>query len=282
MRLVGSVQSILTRCDSIVELVRSTWPFTEPNSRLFLTKWPAVKRRPCTGLRKARVSLGDIIQLSRKNAVHKIAVSLLAIAVSACGGGEISDVSLLGDDVSLPGNASPVISGSPPAQVTPGDAYAFQPSASDPDGDNLSFSIVNKPAWASFSATTGELSGTPDQADIGTTAGVRISASDGQATSSLPIFTVTVTVSASGSVTLNWVRPTENSDGSALTDLAGYSIYYGTSQSTLNNTISISDPNVTSYTIGNLSPNTYFFVLTAVNIMGVESDPSNIQADVVG
>jgi hypothetical protein len=61
-------------------------------------------------------------------------------------------------------NRAPSISGTPPTTATVGRAYSFTPTASDPDGQVLKFSINWKPAWASFSKTTGRLSGTPPRA----------------------------------------------------------------------------------------------------------------------
>ena len=78
-----------------------------------------------------------------------------------------------------------------------GTAYGFQPSASDPDGDALTYTIAGKPAWASFSTTNGQLSGTPAALQVGTYPGIVISVTDGKATTSLPAFTVTVTAAAS-------------------------------------------------------------------------------------
>ncbi|WP_340679257.1 FG-GAP-like repeat-containing protein [Paraglaciecola sp.] len=88
--------------------------------------------------------------------------------------------------------AAPVISGSPATSVYAGNAYSFAPTASDADGDTLSFSINNKPSWASFSASTGKLSGTPNSGDIGTTSGIVIKVSDGTSEVSLAAFNVTV------------------------------------------------------------------------------------------
>ncbi|MES9991234.1 MAG: putative Ig domain-containing protein [Candidatus Thiodiazotropha sp.] len=89
-------------------------------------------------------------------------------------------------------NTAPVISGSPRTQVAEGDAYSFTPSASDVDGDSLSFSIMNKPSWANFSKSSGKLSGTPGYSAAGTTENIQISVSDGSATASLDAFSITV------------------------------------------------------------------------------------------
>ncbi len=66
-----------------------------------------------------------------------------------------------------PPNQPPVISGSAPSSVAEGQAYSFTPTASDPDGQSLSFSIAGKPAWASFNTANGQLSGTPGAGSAG-------------------------------------------------------------------------------------------------------------------
>src|SRR5262249_136465 len=129
----------------------------------------------------------------------------------------------------------PSISGTPPTTDVAGSAYSFQPSASGPAGTALSFSIQNKPIWASFSIANGQLAGTPTGTQTGTYANIVISVSDGPASSALPAFGITVTAppNASGTATVNVTPPTRNTDGSALTNLAGMRIYYGTSPGSL-------------------------------------------------
>lgn len=89
-------------------------------------------------------------------------------------------------------NQTPVISGEPSAQVTAGEAYRFVAVASDPDGDALTFSISNLPSWASFSASTGVLSGTPSNTDAGLYSNIVISVSDGSLVANLPAFSIEV------------------------------------------------------------------------------------------
>jgi hypothetical protein len=127
------------------------------------------------------------------------------------------------------GNKAPVISGTPATSVKVGAAYSFTPSASDADAnDSLTFSISNKPGWASFSTSNGSLSGTPAQTDAGTTSGIVISVSDGKTSVSLPAFSIevlanTAPVAAPGSSTLNEDEPTSielggtDADGDVLT-----------------------------------------------------------------
>jgi len=79
-----------------------------------------------------------------------------------------------------------------------------------------------------------------------------------------------------GSVTLTWTPPTENTDGTELTDLAGYRLYWGTSSGAYTDgSVSIDSPGVTIYVVDNLPAGTYYFVATAVNSAGIESDYSN-------
>lgn len=89
-------------------------------------------------------------------------------------------------------NRAPTVSGTPGVNATVGSAYTFSPTASDPDGQTLTWSITNKPAWASFSTTTGRLSGTPGSANVGTTANITIRVSDGTLSASLAPFSLTV------------------------------------------------------------------------------------------
>src|SRR6185295_8095101 len=129
-------------------------------------------------------------------------------------------------------NQPPTISGNPSLSVTVGAAYSFTPTASDPEGATLTFSIQNKPAWATFNTATGRLSGTPALADVLTYSNIIISVSDGTTSVPLPSFNLAVVQAVTGSVTLNWVAPLTNTDGSAL-DLAGYRVSYGRSATSL-------------------------------------------------
>lgn len=96
-------------------------------------------------------------------------------------------------------NHAPVISGAPGTSDTAGVYYSFTPTATDADGNTLTYGIVNKPSWAVFNTATGTLSGTPLEA--GTFGNIVISVSDGNSTSSLAPFSITV--SPSGATATN-------------------------------------------------------------------------------
>lgn len=74
-------------------------------------------------------------------------------------------------------------------------------------------------------------------------------------------------------VTLSWKAPTHNTDGTQLTDLAGYKVYYGLATGDYTTMIDVADPGLTSFSVTNLEGGvTYFFVMTAYNEAGTESD----------
>jgi hypothetical protein len=173
------------------------------------------------------------------------------------------------------------MTGTPQATVMQGAAYAFQPTASDPDGDTLTFTVANAPAWAAFDTATGRLSGTPAAQHVGTTSGIVITASDGTLTTALPAFSITVQALAIGSATLSWLPPTQNTDGSPLTNLAGYKIYWGTQQGTYPNSTTLNNPGLATYVVEGLAPGTYFFVATAINTVGVESAFSGVASKTI-
>jgi hypothetical protein len=179
-------------------------------------------------------------------------------------------------------NQAPTISGAPPSNILEGQLYEFTPAASDADGDSLEFSVTRKPAWADFDPATGRLSGTPGPSDVGNFTNIAITVSDGNATAALAAFDVSVNQVAAGAATLSWNPPTENSDGSALTDLAGYRIYYGRNRDNLTQVIELSNPGLTRYVVENLTPARWFFAMSSVNDDGVESDRSEIASKTIG
>jgi hypothetical protein len=214
---------------------------------------------------------------------HVVAIlsTITLLALAGCGGGTEATRDAGGSGSSSSGgggspppsgsNTAPTISGSPATVALTGRAWSFTPSASDANGDAITFEIQNRPAWATFDAATGRLSGTPAAANIGSYANVVISASDGTGRSSLPAFSINVTAVANGTATVAWTAPTERSDGSALTNLAGYRIYYGSSANSFENVIDVNSVGVTSYVVDNLAAGTWYFAVSARDSSGAES-----------
>ena len=110
--------------------------------------------------------------------------------------------------------------------------------------------------------------------------GITITVSDGAESAVLGPFSITVEAVSLGSATLNWTPPTENTDGSTLTDLAGYKIYWGQNGS-YPNSVTLNNPGLTSYVVENLPVGTWDFVSTAFNTQGVESSFSNVATKVI-
>lgn len=190
------------------------------------------------------------------------------------------------DSVSLPTfrievldvNSAPVISGSPSGSVQEGSAYSFKPSASDPNGDPLSFSVNNKPSWASFNSSTGLLSGTPDINDVRTYSNIVVSVSDGSSSASLPAFNIVVSAlptqpGQQGSITVNWNAPVDRADGQALSvsEISTFTVYYGSSSGSYTSSVGVNDPVATSLTIDDLPVGDYYVVMTVTDSGGRES-----------
>lgn len=291
-------------------------------------------------------------------------------------------------------NRAPTIGGTPIAAVEAGSQYTFQPAASDADGDTLGFTIANKPTWATFSATTGALTGTPGTANVGISSSIVITVSDGKASATTPAFSVTVTApppppltaptnltgtatpnatnpansnltltwdavpgttmyevyrctgasctnfafladapattytnsnlppgityryrvrawqpttgpyssiftittpsspTATGTATIRWTPPTQNTDGTPLDNLVGYRLQYGTSATALTSEIIVPNPGASSQVVDNLATGTWYFGLTALagaaaclpanaDCVVKESERSNVTSRVV-
>jgi Fibronectin type III domain len=196
-----------------------------------------------------------------------------AAAILACASGKMAAAA---EDVNRP----PQISGFGQSTAREGDFYYFRPSASDPDGDALTFRIANKPPWAEFNPATGALMGTPGIGSVGFYTNVIVGVTDGQATVALPGFAIDVEQAWNGSATLSWLPPTQRTDGSPLTDLSGYRIRFGIPGGSPNDAW-ISNPGLTSYVVDNLAPGTYVFAITAFDSFGRESEYSNVVSKAV-
>jgi hypothetical protein len=218
-------------------------------------------------------------------ALTVLALSLGAVlSLGGCGQGAANSASSATSKATSTTPPAPTInlSGTPPTSVVAGSAYAFQPGVSASSG-TVTFSISGQPSWATFDAGTGALSGTPAVSNVGTTGSIIITASDGATTASMQPFTIDVMMPTvvTGSASLSWVAPTENTNGSLLNDLAGYYIHYGTSPSALNQTIEVPGAATVSYSIVNLPQGTYYFTVTAYSSQGTESSPSNVASKTI-
>jgi hypothetical protein len=173
-----------------------------------------------------------------------------------------------------PTNNAPTIAGAAQAAVTVGQGYSFKPTATDADKDTVTFTIANKPTWAAFNAATGALTGTPATKDVGKYSDIEIAATDGKAVTALPVFVITVAAAAAttNSISVSWAPPTQNADGSTLTDLSGYKIHYGTQTGNYTSSVAVNSAGITRYELEALPKGKLYLAMTAVNVSGAESD----------
>lgn len=194
--------------------------------------------------------------------------------LAACGGGGG------GNQPEPPAaNRAPTISVAATIDALVGRAVTVTPTASDPDGDALTFSVANKPTWMSFSAQNGVLTGTPAAGDVGNY-NVTISVSDGKLQASRQS-AITVSQQVAGRATLSWDAPTQRVDGSPLTNLAGFKLYYGTSSGNLSNVIQVSNPGARSWIVEDLTVGTWYFAASAYDQGGMESVRSNVASKTI-
>jgi hypothetical protein len=192
--------------------------------------------------------------------------------------------------LSTVGHATTTISGvgAPATSVAVSRYYGFQAWATDNTGRVVTYSIKNKPSWATFDTKYGHLYGVPTSANVGTTSSIVISATDGLTTASLPAFSIAVTgtgtstgggttggTTGTGAATLHWTPPLANTNGSTITNLAGYVISYGTSSTSLTTTVKLANPGLTSYMISGLAKGTYYFAVSAYETSGATSSLSS-------
>jgi Putative Ig domain len=173
-------------------------------------------------------------------------------------------------------DAAPQISGVAATTAKVGQSYSFQPSAKDADNHALTFTLSGAPSWLAFNPATGRISGTPTSADVGMDKAILLQVSDGTSSVSLAPFNITVLASGSsgGNVSLSWQAPTDNTNGSALLNLSGYVIHYGSVSQTYTSAITIDNPGLTSYVVEDLPPGTYYFSMTSTTTSGTQSSPS--------
>ena len=162
--------------------------------------------------------------------------------------------------------------------ATAGDAITLSSSVNNLDADALTYH------WEQISGDAVSL--TEDDKDYlafttteNDTLAFNVTATDSEGieyTDTINVTVLPIDESTQGSVQISWNAPTENEDGSSLTNLAGYKIYYGQSEVALDISVLINDSQQTTYKINNLEyDHTYFFCVAARNTQGLESECSD-------
>ena len=226
-----------------------------------------------------------------KNALGTVTI-LLTLMLAACSGddggtskpaatngssnttGSTTGTTNTGGSTSTTPTTSLAISGAPNRQVIANQSYWFRPTARGAAGAVMKFGISNKPPWSVVNSATGEVMGTPQSTDVGAYHGVTVTVTAGTQMRALS-FDIEVVQVGTNSLMISWLAPTENEDGTPLTNLAGYRIRYGIQSGNYSSEVKIDNAGLATYVINGLAAGTYYLVLSAVNANGGESTPSN-------
>jgi len=198
---------------------------------------------------------------ARSQIRNVVLCTLATLTLAACGGGSDSSSAA----------ATSTASDSVASLVSPNVGMIDRSQGVDAtQNTSASNTAVVSTATAVASNTSGTASSSGSATGTGagtanTTSGTGTVASNTQATP--PVKTTTT----SGVATLDWLPPTQNSDGSVLTNLAGYTVYYGTSPSNLSQSVKVTNPGLTAYSVTNLTSGTWYFAVTSYSADGIES-----------
>ncbi len=118
----------------------------------------------------------------------------------------------------------------------------------------------------------GTITGDPNQIDTGGVSTGETGTSD-VSTGQTGTTDGTGQTEVTNTVSLAWDMPTTYVDGTPLTDLAGFKVYYGTVSGVYPQVVDVR--NATSFSSGALGPGTYYFAVTAYDSYGSESEFSN-------
>src|SRR5262249_25591330 len=186
--------------------------------------------------------------------IRNVAVcGLLTLALTACGM----------DGTSTSGSGS--VSSDAPSLVNPSVGVIERGSSAN---ESPITAALDNPAPSQPASDGTTTTGTGSGGTTGTGSGGTTGTGTGGTVASNPPST--------GSATLDWTPPTENADGSALTNLAGYTVYYGTSPTNLTQSVKIANPGLSAYTMTNLAAGTWYFAVSSYSSSGAESVRSGI------
>jgi hypothetical protein len=191
-----------------------------------------------------------------------IVCGLVTFALSACGAGGESSSSGTTAGTSEPATSlvSPNVGLIDRTPVEQSDDTTTQGTTSSPGTSTA----ATTPGSTNTSIAT-PVPGTP--ASGSGSSATTVASNDNPPSSQMP---------STGTATLDWTPPTQNSDGSVLTDLAGYTVYYGTSPGNLTEKVKITNPGLSAYTMTNLASGTWYFAVASYSSAGAESALSGV------
>lgn len=220
-----------------------------------------------------------------KEILRWFVISGCALALGACGGGggggTAADPTVVGgagqEDDQNDGQASIEITITSPAS---GDEMETSDASVILEGTASGVNAIASVTWANNRGGQGEASGTETWQTGGITLEsgqnkITVTAKDTTGASASRTIVIKRESAGTGSVTLEWTAPTHREDGTPLTNLAGYNIYYGRMSEVYDYHIDVDNPGVTSYVVEGLKPGKWYFVLSAYDSDGIESNFSN-------
>jgi hypothetical protein len=180
-------------------------------------------------------------------------------------------------------SSAPVLTGVPAPTVLVDHLYAFSPTVSNPGFSALTYLAVNKPQWLELETYQGipYLYGNPGASDVGQYDDISLVGYNDNGSAAVGPFSIEVVPADRPWARLTWEPPRLNTDGSALTDLAGYRIYHFLPDSFSFAVTELMDPDATEYLVGNLASGTNYFCMTAIDSAGQESTYSAIVSTTV-
>jgi hypothetical protein len=210
--------------------------------------------------------------MTYRSAWHISVVTVLALSTAACLSESENDV-LSEPDITAAG---------PAVSITAPNAAAIDTTDASitVSGTTTSNATVESVSWSNDRGGSGVASGLEawTATDIPLVLGsnmIAVTATDASGASSTDQLTVNRESESTGAATISWNPPTERTDGSPLTDLSGYRIYYGRMSETYDYEIEIDNPGVATYVVEGLVPGDWYFVAAAIDSNGMKSDYSN-------
>lgn len=179
-------------------------------------------------------------------------------------------------------SSAPPSAGAPQVIITSPDAAEIDTTddAMDLAGSASAEAGIQTVTWETDQGQSGTATGTETWSvervplAIGSNT-ITITATDGSGATHSDSIVINRESEGTGSATLSWEAPAERTDGTALTDLAGFRIHYGRMSGVYDYQIDLNTPGVMTYIVEDLVPGEWFFVVTAYDASGLESEYSN-------
>ncbi len=206
--------------------------------------------------------------MNTRSVAQHVLTLLLALSVSACLMGPAKD--------GVEGAAVSVTITSPTSASTMDTSDSTVSLAGNANSDMGIFKV----AWVNDRGVEGIASGTESwqtaSIELGLGANkITVTAEDTAGATTSRSIVINRESGQIGSTALSWAAPTARTDGSALTNLAGYKIFYGRMSGIYDYQIDINNPAVLTYVVENLVSGDWYFALAAYDTEGLESDRSN-------